>query len=96
LNLFIRMDLALLILVLVNILINSFEASDAENEVKVSIDNDEYRFTFSFIKRNPIADNCFYVGSSCQAPFLYFFQSSDFIPCNSIAGMVPVREWAPG
>jgi hypothetical protein len=39
---------------------------------------------------------CFYVGSSCQALFLYFHQFSDFIPCNSIAGMVPVREWAPG
>jgi hypothetical protein len=35
-------------------LINSFEASDAENEVKISIDNDEYRFTFSFMKRKPL------------------------------------------
>jgi len=34
------MDLALLISVLVNILINAFAASDAENEFKVSIDND--------------------------------------------------------
>ena len=38
---------------------------------------------------------CFYVDSSCQALFLYFLQSSDFIPCNSIAGMVSVREWVP-
>lgn len=57
-NLFVRMDLALLISVLVNILINAFEASDAENEVKVSIDNDEDRFTYSLMKRNPIAGIC--------------------------------------
>ena len=52
------MDLALLISVLVNILINAFEASDAENEIKVSIDNNEDRFTFSLMKRNPITDIC--------------------------------------
>jgi signal transduction histidine kinase len=52
------MDLALLISVLVNILINAFEASDAENEVRVSIDNDEDRFTYSLMKRNPIAGIC--------------------------------------
>lgn len=57
-NLFVRMDLALLISVLVNILINAFEASDAENEVRVSIDNDEDRFTYSLMKRNPIAGIC--------------------------------------
>jgi hypothetical protein len=27
--------------------------------------------------------------------FFCFFHYSDFIPCNSIAGKVPVREWAP-
>ena len=52
------MDLTLLISVLVNVLINAFEASDVENEVKVSIDNDEDRFRFSLMKRNPLADIC--------------------------------------
>ena len=48
------------------------------------------------IRNLAIACICFYVGSSCQAPFLHFLQSSDFISCNSIADMVHVREWAPG
>jgi signal transduction histidine kinase len=60
------MDLALLISVLVNILINAFEASDAENEVKVSIDNNEDGFTFSLMKPNPIADICV-----PQIPYLF-------------------------
>jgi hypothetical protein len=64
LDLFVRMGLALLIWLLINILINVFEASGAENEDKVSIDNDEDRLTFSLVERNPISDICV-----TQAPY---------------------------
>ena len=77
-NLFVRMDLALLIWVLINILFNAFAASDAENEVKVPIDNDEDRFTFSFMKRNPIADIWF------SGRITHFYVCYLFL-CNYIA-----------
>jgi hypothetical protein len=48
------MDFALLIWVRANILIKAFYELDAGNEIKVSIDNDEARITFTIGKKDSV------------------------------------------
>jgi signal transduction histidine kinase len=55
-----RTDLPLLIRIFLNTLINVFKASDAGDEIKASIENDEDRITFSineFAFNYPYYDN---------------------------------------